>query len=187
MRMARFLLKAKSAIWGVALCSSLMLMLSACDHYSHQLHSQALNNITPAAGTSLGFSDYLAMEYRDLAVYENYRMMDYQAAEYFTKKAMAASEGRNVQPSRVMDYDIAPEYQMALGQARARLVDALHMSDRVANAPLLARAQAQYDCWIEQQAESHQPGDILACKFEFQSALMALSSNRATHSHKHDG
>lgn len=184
--MAKFLSKAKPAIWGLALGSSLL--LSACDHYSHQLHSQMLNDITPAAGSHLSFSDYLAMEYRDLAVYENNRMMDYKAAEYFTKKAMAASEGRNVQPSRVVDYDIAPEYQMALGRARARLMDALYMSsDKDANAPLLARAQAQYDCWIEQQAESHQPGDILACKFEFQSALMALSSKRTEHSHKHGG
>jgi OOP family OmpA-OmpF porin len=69
--------------------------------------------------------------------------------------------------------DMAGEF----GSARARLLGALEGNGRIKAPSEAARAQAMYDCWIQEQEiknEGHQPEDIEACRAEFLNALSAV-------------
>lgn len=160
--------------------------LSACGHYSEDLasmdinESPALQDIAPAAGTFAEsdaprrpYTYYLAKEYMDLARTEN-ESYDYKSAAYFTKKAKMAHEGMTVMPSNYKEFDIGDDYAATAMEARERLNIALQTQNAPENYPALAKAQAQYDSFLEQLEEGHQKGDIKNCKDSFYQAISAL-------------
>lgn len=147
---------------------SSFLFLAACNHYSEKL-----NSMNPSGGT---FTDYLAMEYCDLARRENTETMDYPAARYFTEKAEKAEKGELVAPGFPFDFSVPDEYGPELAQARDQLSQALSGVATSPNPQALARAQAAYDCWLDEQAEVHKSGAALTCKAKFQTALVESAS-----------
>jgi OOP family OmpA-OmpF porin len=50
---------------------------------------------------------------------------------------------------------------------------------RDSNPELAAKAQARFDCWVEQQEENHQAEDIARCKDEFLAAMEELEGKPA--------
>ncbi len=159
--------------------SCAVLLVSACDHYSTKLAaidstSPNVADISPAAGGEMTFRQYLASEYYQLARYEQDQMYDYRAAKYYTEKAEKLSQGTMVSPASLSDFDITPEKSQELTLAREGLISALHTYNVPENRYSLAMAQTRYDCWVEQQEEDHQGGDILTCKNEFKQAISSL-------------
>jgi OOP family OmpA-OmpF porin len=56
---------------------------------------------------------------------------------------------------------------------------ALDAGARETNPELAARAQARFDCWVEQQEENHQPDHVAACRDEFLRAMEELEAQPA--------
>lgn len=153
--------------------------LNACDHYSDRLaaldtNSVDIANISPASGGDMTFGQYLANEYYTLARYENDNMFDYQAANYYTKKAESLSAGKMVSPARVNDFSIDDKDVTSLSSARSELIYALKHYNIPENRYPLAIAQSRYDCWVEQSADYEEQS---VCKKQFEDAMHSLTAH----------
>lgn len=155
----------------LALITATSLILSGCSGFKSKSEVEALNE---AQAVGSPFTQTLASEYRNMANTEQNRMFDYPDALHFARKGLAASSGEVVLPEPVSDWNLKPEHIEELSSARARLITALDRGAREANPKLAAVAQARFDCWIEQQEENWQKGDIIACKNQFFEALNGL-------------
>lgn len=120
------------------------------------------------------FTQALAAEYRNFSNYELDRMYDHPDALHFTRKGLAAAQGTPVLPEPVTDWNLSPEYILELGTARGELINILNSGAREIAPKEAAIAQVKFDCWVEQQEERWQKGDIAACKSRFYEALKAL-------------
>jgi outer membrane protein OmpA-like peptidoglycan-associated protein len=176
------------------------LLLGACGHYSEDLASldqqylktetvvvasssdpASLENIAPAAGGSFviatntkALTEHLAREYYALAKHENNTAFDYRAAKLFTDKALSASKGAAVAPSRVESFDIPKDKVAELNEARSDLLIALKNGYMGGYEQQLANAQTNYDCWLERVEESSKEDHYASCKEGYQQAMMQL-------------
>tara|TARA_R110000868_G_scaffold61059_3_gene185696 strand:- start:3729 stop:4658 length:930 start_codon:yes stop_codon:yes gene_type:complete len=122
------------------------------------------------------FSANLAREYKDFATFEAYEMYDWIDAEHFAHKAISANSGQSVMPEEVADWHVKEKYVAELTTARTDMMNEFSRGARTAAPAEAAKAQAKYDCWIEQQEENHQWAHIAACKGEFYTALNTLKA-----------
>jgi OOP family OmpA-OmpF porin len=125
------------------------------------------------------FNSALSREYKSFALYENDEMGDWNDASHFKKKAFLVALGRNTEPEvleeRTLPWDNRPE----LASARRRLVKALDSGGRAITPKKAARAQASFDCWVEQQEEDFQPDDIAKCRKAFYKAVWHVEEGLA--------
>ena len=125
-----------------------------------------------AAPVSAAYKDALAREYADLSLFEARRMYDRGTAERFASKATAASRHEPVLPEDPAQWNIEDEgRRAALREGRQRLMNAMHGGAAQAAPVPLARAQVQFDCWVEQAAEGWQSRHIAACRDGFMTAM----------------
>ena len=132
---------------------------------------------TPQAGA---FEQALARDYQALSVAER-AQGDERDAQNYSRRAAAAAEGQPTAPDQVelRRPFLKEKYVPELSQARARLITAFDNSGRT-NAPAeAARAQASYDCWLEQASEDLQPEDISACRNAFLTAVATVEEAAA--------
>ncbi len=141
--------------------------LSACDVY----HPAGLNTVAPG-------DPYLAQlhaEYQNLAVREGAEL-DFSDADHFTTKVVQASKG--IVPK--MDApDFRPQPKAARGvlkTASARLKKALAGGAAKITPAAAARAQAMYDCWLQEQEENYQWNHISRCRNGFFDAMDEIAS-----------
>jgi OOP family OmpA-OmpF porin len=130
-----------------------------------------LNEMQPA-GTS--FPQELAKRYKAFSMSEGYSMYDWPDAVYFAEKAMMANDGTTVAPDQPESRDLLPAFRPELQSAYAELNQVLDQGAWSRFPDKAATAQVQYDCWLEQQEEAHQPDDIAECKAGFQTAMTEL-------------
>lgn len=135
-------------------------------HSSHQLDQ--LNKTTP---TGTPFQQALTADYRDFAREEKAEY-DWSAQEHFARKGLAAAAGQSVAPENLADYRFGNgPIAQALTDARAQLV-AMLASDAPSRVPdAAAKAQTQFDCWVEEQDEDWQPKEIAECRNGFFAAM----------------
>lgn len=164
-------------------------LLTACDHYTTRMAEispptiQSVEKIEPAAGgfttssmtSGMTYRQILAGEYYTLAKYEQEQMYDYPAAKYYFTKVEKLNQGHMVSPAKLNDFEINGAQASELSDARAKLVSALKTYNIPENRYALARAQTQFDCWAEQQAEERNEGAAMACKNEFLQSLVSLT------------
>jgi OmpA-OmpF porin, OOP family len=131
-----------------------------------------LRSAEPTGGTP--FTQALTKEYRDFTVFEADEQADWVDAHYFARKGNAAANGDIVLPEELGIWDLPPEKVDELAAARGRLMRAMDAGARDSNPEVAARAQARFDCWVEQQEENHQPDHIAACRDEFLAAMEEL-------------
>ncbi len=142
-------------------------MLSACTTAS---------SVDRVAGMEAGgdaFTQALHGEYVALA-YKEAGFDDWSDAGLFSAKAEAAAAGMAPPPEALEDWSIWDAGQLAqLTQARASLMDALAGGAGEASPALAARAQAAFDCWVEEAQEGppadgpvadHQPQELAKCR-----------------------
>ena len=176
------------------------MMTAGCSHYSQDLSSldndmnaqatvatnaYAPQDITPAAGGipgSRAFSEQLAREYYAMAKYENDKAYDYKASKLYTSKAMIASKGNLVVPSKVTAYDLTPARAGELSAARKELITSLKDLNTPENAATLATAQTRYECWLERAEEAADETHYADCKSEFEAAMASLTMPAAGNS-----
>jgi hypothetical protein len=124
--------------------------------------------IQPTGGD---FNSWLAKDYRDLAVYKEDGVRDYDDSKLFAKKALDALAGKAVPPENPNSRNIAdPGVRTQLQAAHSRLTSAL-MAGAAAKAPVAAaRAQVSLDCWIDEE-ETGWMHHIQACRDTFVTSM----------------
>lgn len=148
-----------------------VIMLGGCTMFDTYSEVDALNEAKPVGSP---FTQALAGEYKEFANRELKEMFDYPDALHFARKGLAAAAGESVMPEPVSDWNLSEDHIKELSAARGRLVITYDMGAREIAPAAAAKAQAKYDCWIEQQEENWQTEDILACKTGFQEAMAEL-------------
>lgn len=115
--------------------------------------------------------EYVAIAKRELAE------ADRESAQYYAQKATAAAAGRPVPPDDFTTYKVQPEYEQALRDARSKLVSALDSPAAESRPDLAAKAQANFDCWMQEAAEPWwQPADRAYCRDNMEEALAGLAA-----------
>lgn len=126
---------------------------------------------TVPAGTD--YDNALYGEYIELSKFE-YDEADYGDSDFYAERAIVVARGEAVEPTALEARQLPPDSVAALTDARQRLV-AAHGSGAKQNHPKpAARAQAMFDCWMEQQEENQQPAHIAYCREEFETAIAQL-------------
>jgi len=133
--------------------------------------------VEPAGGNA--FTQALTKEYKDLAAFEADEMYDWTDAGFYARKALAAANGANVGPQDPAERDLPQDVLPEIQSTRQRLLAALDGGARESKPEIAARAQARFDCWLEQQEENFQHDDISACRDELLAALAELEAKPA--------
>lgn len=118
------------------------------------------------------FDKALHKEYMTLA-YAEAAEDDWSDAVFFANKARSSANGASEAPQVVSERDIEGDDKTLMEGIRTGLVDAL-IAGRKNKPAVAARAQAMFDCWLQEREENFQPDDILRCHEEFTVAYHEL-------------
>jgi hypothetical protein len=150
-----------------------MLVLAGCTAFSSFSEVEALNDAKPVGSP---FTQALTAEYRNYSNTELKDMFDYPDALHFARKGLAAAAGDTVLPEPIADWNLSEGAEQELSAARGRLIVAYDLGARESAPALAARAQAKFDCWIEQQEETWGTANVPSCKNEFLKAMAELEA-----------
>lgn len=156
----------KFAIAGVMLP-----FLAACAAGPDTMATKNMSN------TSTPFNKALQSEYVMLAEAEN-KEYDTEDAFYFNNKAKMAAKGDDVQPQPLKERKVTGDAKWELEAARQALRGLLLSGGKKFAPAESARAQAMFDCWIQEQEEGDQPKHINACRSAFDEAFNAAEAKR---------
>ncbi len=153
-----------------------LFVLSGCSTYS----LEKLRHTTPKGSA---FQNALAKLYMDFSDAEE-KDYDWQDSWYFADKGLLAAYGKDVTPEDLNNWNIPVSELHALEIARGNLITALTPEKLKSKPDAAARAQFNFDCWVEQQEENWQIEDIEACRNGFKQALAELGGVRENPSKK---
>jgi outer membrane protein OmpA-like peptidoglycan-associated protein len=143
-----------------------LVVLSGCTAQ----HIADVKSMKPMGST---FETGLHQEYLTLAQGE-YDESDWSDADFFASKGGTAAGGKSEGPQAIAARGLPADMVDELTAVRARLVTALDAGGRDKMPDVAARAQAMFDCWMQEQEENFQPEDIAACRDGFYTALLKL-------------
>lgn len=152
--------------------SAIALMAAAPAHAVLGYDVKAVRDMEVTGST---FNQELAREYKSFALYEADRMVDWIDADYFAAKSLSAASGNTPLPEATADWNLDANDADELAQARVDLLAKLDNGARTDYPNIAARAQANFDCWMEQQEEDWQTRHINACKRTFEAAMAAMT------------
>jgi len=138
-----------------------------------------IDQLAAAKGTGSPFTQALTTEYQAYTAEEKSEY-DWGNADHFAKKGLLTAGGANADPEELANWDIPADKQAELASARNRLMTALNGGARDANPAVAAKAQARFDCWVEEQEEGWEDDKIAACKNDFMAAMDALEKKQMT-------
>ncbi len=141
------------------------LVLVGCDLPGTKL--EKAQRVDPDGST---FNRNLYQGYIDLASSE-YNEGDYTDSDNFAVRAMQSGTGGTVVPEEIGARRLPENKVGELTSARQRLVGTLSKGAAEKVPEETARAQAGFDCWMQEQEENFQPDDIEACRSQFFAAL----------------
>lgn len=147
------------------LMATALLPLAACSSLQNGARETTLSD---------NFADALRASYIDLADFEREQGDIFDARNY-EAKVNGLVNGTVPSPEVLSEWDLPTEYVDELTEARRGLTTALNGGARTASPTLAAKAQASFDCWVEQQEENFQPEHIKACKDDFLGNMTALN------------
>ena len=131
---------------AIALLGSCALLIGACT--TDLQKSQAA---PPPTGSE--FTSDLSGYYRDMAPNQWDGQRDFHASEHFARKSMAAGRGEAVPPDNVITNGPGVRLQPELVTAHDRLVAALANGAPARTPNAAARAQAAFDCWLDEASD----------------------------------
>ncbi|WP_025897720.1 OmpA family protein [Sneathiella glossodoripedis] len=141
---------------NLSLLSTLLIALGACGTSSFE----ELNNASPVNDQ---FANALATEYRDFARSE-IRQYDWPDQKLFSDKGLRVASGQRSLPERPEDWRLKDKDLPEFHQKRADLIHWLDTNGRITSPFSAAKAQRNYDCWVEQKQENWQADDIRTCR-----------------------
>lgn len=127
-----------------------------------------------------GFAARMAREYKEFALFEADEMYDWPDAAHFGEKALAAARGAVPDPELISAWSLPAELVDTMTGARRRLIAVLDAGAREADPGTAARAQARFDCWLEQQEENWQTDHIKRCRDGTFAALVKMEKAAAS-------
>ncbi len=152
---------------GLGAIAAAAMVLAGCDLHTYDVIE--IRDTEASGGTA--FTRALHQEYRELAIYEADVEYDWIDADKWAEKGLMAAAGQAP----------APEFSRNWQRSTADMDPARERMMRLFadNAPEsfpgpAARAQAQYDCWLEEQDEAWQTERIEACRDNFLQALAVI-------------
>ena len=101
---------------------------------------------------------------------------DYMDSDAFANRAIASANGNPPAPEELAARDLPAASKGELAEARRKLMEALAGGAKTAKPDAAARAQASFDCWMQEQEENFQPADIKWCKDRFDAAMAQLGT-----------
>lgn len=125
--------------------------------------------------TGSAFDAVLHQAYSDLAQAE-YDEADWADARYFTNRAKTAAMGQDTGPQPLADRNLPQEGLAEISVARADLMAAFDAGGRDKAPEAAARAQAAFDCWMQELEENIQQEDIDNCRASFYQALALVQA-----------
>ena len=105
----------------------------------------------PTAGSA--FTKALFSEYKAYAAYESKVEYEWDDAAIFARKGLRAATGEVVAPEELSAWNIPAARVKELTDARARLVGYFGNGARDRVPTAAAKAQAKFDCWVEEENE----------------------------------
>lgn len=125
------------------------------------------------------FNSNLSKYYANFATQEAEKY-DWFDSEYFAKKAINASHNMNIPPENPKDWQIKDSFSKKEVMSAYNKLNLL-LNDKNKNLyPVqLARAQANYDCWVEELEEGWQKDDIKMCKDNFFKFISEINNSFA--------
>ncbi len=151
-----------------------LFLLAGCQSFIGAFSADKNLEAAKVSGPPAGeFSAALQQEYIAVAQTE-LDEYDYQHADLFARKALAAANGEDVQPEDPGNWTLTKQKAGQFYAARGRLLLALDNDGRSKAPADAAHAQAMYDCWLEEEEianEGHEPDAIAACRDAFEAAL----------------
>lgn len=142
-------------------------LLAAC---AGEWDSAAVRNM-PLKGND--FTKALHKEYLALAEHEQGEV-DWRSVSFYNARARMSGNGEQVYPTKLDERNIPADKAQELSEARNKLMNAYYGGGPAKAAAQMARAQAMFDCWMEQQEEGHQAADIAKCRIGYTAAMDAL-------------
>ena len=155
----------KKILKSTLLLGAAAMLLSACGTYD-PAPIQAMKANTK-------FARALKLEYLNLHE-EEVGEVDWGNASLFIEKAKMAASNMQVLPEELSAHNLPADSIPALESARYWLTSALRDGARLRAPYDAGHAQAKFDCWVEEQEQTHQPDDIAACRAEFEAAMMRV-------------
>lgn len=127
--------------------------------------------IAPTGGTD--FTQALYKEYMLLSELE-FLEGDYKDSDVFALRAIDAANAIYDDPEELSARNLPAANKGELAQARRELVEALDAT-ATEKAPVNAAiAQANFECWMQEQEENFQPDDIARCRNNYMEAMKAI-------------
>lgn len=142
--------------------------LSACANMN-------IPGVRDMADEGSAFDAALHQNYADLAQAE-YDEADWSDARYFTNRSKAAAMGMDAGPQGLAERSLPADAVSEVEVARADLIAALDAGGRDKAASAAARAQASFDCWLQELEENIQQEDIDNCRAAFYQALSIVQA-----------
>ena len=99
---------------------------------------------------------------------------DFNDADHFAQKAIDAAGGKPVKPDAFNSRKLPSGTAAALKAAEKRIKKAVKGGADIYAPGQMAKAQAMYDCWLQEQEENHQPDHIRACRLAYLDAMDAV-------------
>jgi len=140
---------------------------------------QDVERMRAAQGRGDAFTRALTDEYRALMAFEADEMYDWKDADYYARRGLRAAAGEVFLPQKILERRLPAEYVGELTSARSDLVGLLFAGARDKVPGPSARAQAMFECWMEQQEENFQPEHIKRCRDGFHAALAEMKAAMA--------
>ncbi len=148
-------------------CAALAGLLVGCDTTSYE----SLKSTEANGGV---FSKTLAEEYEAFAKSE-IDQYDWPDQQLIANKGIKAAKGERPLPEKTEEWRLRDDDEAVLKAHRNNLIHWLNTDARFKTPVRSAKAQAQFDCWVEQQEENWQTEHIKACRDGLLSSLPAMS------------
>ena len=137
---------------------------------------QLIDQVESEKSMGYRFSSALKDEYLMLARKESQIYNDEIDARHFAIKAAQAGSGDEVTPEYPADWTLPHGKISEMNGYRERLFFALHKGGRQVSPRLAAQAQVAFDCWVEEEEEGYQSGEIQKCRSLFMEKLRYLEA-----------
>ncbi|MCG8494005.1 MAG: OmpA family protein [Sneathiellales bacterium] len=153
------------ALVACAFCGSL---LAACGTTEYENLTRSKPAVTP-------FSKSLSDEYKAFAKSE-IDQYDWPDQQLIARKGLEASREQQPLPEQPDNWRLSQEDKKLMANYRQDLIHWLNTDGRFKTPKQTARAQARFDCWIEQKEENWQREHIKACQDSFKANLPEIST-----------
>jgi OmpA-OmpF porin, OOP family len=152
----------------MSMAGAALLALSGCSSYVDTA------TVAGMSAKGSGFQQSLHKEYIKLAEMEKVED-DGADAQYFVDKAKSAAMGEDVGPQPLAERMLPDSAKAEVSAARKKLVEKLWKGGADETPHAAAKAQAMFDCWMQEQEENNQPDHIAACKAGFDKAYAMIN------------